>query len=60
MDRMGHLTTRAAMDYLHGSDERRQAVADALSKQVADELGRSKKRRSARNGHGGGGGHRER
>jgi len=46
MDRMGHSTTRAAMVYLHGSDERQQAIADALSKQAADELGRSKKRRS--------------
>ena len=46
MDRLGHSTTRAAMAYLHGSDERQQAIADALSKQAADELGRSKKRRS--------------
>jgi integrase len=46
MDRMGHSTARAAMVYLHGSDERQQAIADALSEQAADELGRSKKRRS--------------
>jgi hypothetical protein len=46
MDRMGHSTTRAAMVYLHGSDERQQAIADALSKQAAEELGRFKKRRS--------------
>lgn len=46
MDRMGHSTTRAAMVYLHGSDRRQQAIADALSEQAEDELGRSKKRRS--------------
>ena len=43
---MGHSTTRAAMVYLHGSDKRQQAIADALSEQAEVELGRSKKRRS--------------
>jgi integrase len=38
MDRMGHSTTRAAMAYLHGSDERQQAIADALSRQTTDAL----------------------
>ena len=46
MDRMGHSTTRAAMVYLYGSDKRQQAIADALSEQAENELGRSKKRRS--------------
>ena len=46
MDRMGHSTTRAAMAYLHGSDERQQAIADALSSRAAAEMGRSKKRPS--------------
>jgi integrase len=46
MDRMGHSTTRAALVYLHGSDERQQAIAEALSKQAADELGRSGPHRS--------------
>ena len=46
IDRMRHSTTRAAMVYLHGSDERQRAIADALSKHAEDELGRSKKRRS--------------
>jgi hypothetical protein len=32
------LTTRAAMAYLHGSDERQQAIADALSSRAAAEL----------------------
>jgi integrase len=40
MDRMGNSTTRAAMAYLHGSDERQQAIADALSNRAAAELNR--------------------
>lgn len=39
MDRMGHSTTRAAMAYLHGSDQRQQAIADELSRQAAAALG---------------------
>ena len=35
------LTSRAAMVYLHGSDERQQAIADELSRQAAVLLGRS-------------------
>ena len=46
MDRMGHSTTRAAMAYLHGSDERQQAIADELSRQAAAALGRPKPGRS--------------
>ena len=42
MDRMGHSTTRAATVYLHGGDERQQAIADELSRQAAEQLGRSK------------------
>ena len=38
MDRMGHSTTRAAMAYLHGSDERQQVIADELSRQTEDAL----------------------
>jgi hypothetical protein len=34
MDRMGHSTSRAAMVYLHGSNERQQAIADDLSRQA--------------------------
>jgi integrase len=41
MDRMGHDSERAAMIYLHGSDERQHAIADTLSKLVQDELKRS-------------------
>jgi integrase len=46
MDRRGHSTTCAAMAYLHGSDERQQAIADALSSRAAAELGRSETRPS--------------
>jgi site-specific recombinase XerC len=38
MDRMGHDSERAAMIYLHGSDERQQKIADTLSKLAAEEL----------------------
>ena len=48
--RRRRLDNPRGMVCLDGGDERQQAIADALSKQVADELGRSKKRRSdARN-----------
>jgi integrase len=40
MDRMGHSTARAAMVYLHGSNERQQAIAEALSNRTTEELGR--------------------
>ena len=44
MDRMGHDSERAAMIYLHGSDERQQKIADTLSKLAAEELKRGSKR----------------
>jgi integrase len=31
MDRMGHSSTRAALIYLHGGDQRQRAIADAVS-----------------------------
>jgi integrase len=40
MDRMGHSTPRAALIYLHGSKERQQAIADALSQFTIDALKR--------------------
>jgi hypothetical protein len=52
MDRMGHSTTRAAMAYLHGSDERQQVIADALSSRAAAEMGRSGPRLSSTAGEG--------
>jgi hypothetical protein len=51
MDRMGHSTTRAALTYLHASDERQRAIADALSKVSASELERRGPDRQARTGH---------
>ena len=45
MDRMGHSTTRAAMVYLHATDERQQAIADALSKLAEGGLQRRSSRR---------------
>jgi integrase len=59
MERMGHSTTRAATVYLHGGTERQHAIADELSRQAAEQLGRAKAKRSARNGHGGAGRHRD-
>ncbi len=53
MDRMGHSTTRAAMAYLHGSDERQQAIADALSSRAAAELRWVAHHQRARGGAGG-------
>jgi integrase len=38
MDRMGHDSERAAMIYLHGSDERQHVIAGTLSKLVRGEL----------------------
>jgi integrase len=40
MDRMGHSTSRAAMAYLYGSNERQQAIAEVLSRRAAAQLGR--------------------
>ena len=44
MDRMGHDSERAALIYLHGSDRRQQAIADALSDLARDELEKAGKR----------------
>jgi integrase len=46
MERMGHSTARAATVYLHGGTERQQAIADELSRQAAEQLGRSKAKQS--------------
>jgi len=40
MDRMGHSSTRAALIYLHGNDDRQRAIADGLSKLAQRELRR--------------------
>ncbi len=38
MDRMGHSSPRAALIYLHGSDDRQKAIADGLNRLVEGEL----------------------
>jgi len=46
MDRMGHDSERAAMVYLHGSDERQHQIADTLSQLASEELKRGNRRQS--------------
>ena len=46
MDRMGHSTARAAMIYLHGSDERQRAIADAISRRATSEFKPQRPKRS--------------
>jgi integrase len=46
MERMEHSTTRAATVYLHGGNERQQSIADELSRQAAEQLGRPKPKSS--------------
>jgi len=55
MDRMGHSSTRAALIYLHGNDDRQRAIADGLSKLAQRELRRQEPRspRRARGGRSG-------
>jgi hypothetical protein len=43
MDRMGHSTTRAALIYLHGSDQRQQEIAQAPSNLAEAEVKRREK-----------------
>ena len=49
MARMGHSSTRAAMIYLHSTDERQREIADALGTLAAGELDRKPKRRRGEN-----------
>ena len=44
MDRMGHSTARAALIYLHGSDQRQREIAQALSDLAEAEMKRGAKR----------------
>jgi hypothetical protein len=48
MERMGHSTTRAAMIYLHSTDERQRKVADALGDLARAELRADRKAGTAR------------
>jgi hypothetical protein len=52
MERMGHSTTRAAMVYLHSTDERQRKVADALDDLARAELQDNKKRATTRSASG--------
>jgi integrase len=44
MERMGHDSERAALVYLHSSEERQHQIADTLSKLATEELKRGSKR----------------
>lgn len=46
MDRMGHASTRAAMIYLHSTDERQRKLADAVGRQARSELRKAKQKAS--------------
>jgi hypothetical protein len=62
MDRMGHASSRAAMIYMHGSAERQQMIADAISEHARQHMpprahapdieGPLQENHRARNGHG--------
>jgi hypothetical protein len=41
MARMGHSTTRAALVYLHDSDERQRKIAESLDALLREQLTRS-------------------
>jgi integrase len=44
MERMGHATSRAAMIYLHSTDQRQRILADAVDKAARTELRKARKR----------------
>ena len=46
MVRMGHDSQRAALIYLHSTDKRQRALADAVGKAARAELAKSKKPRT--------------
>ena len=52
MERMGHSTTRAAIVYLHSTDERQRKVADSLGELARAELRDDRKRGAARGASG--------
>ena len=43
MERMGHSTSRAAMIYLHSTDPRQRALADAVDEAARDEVRQARK-----------------
>jgi integrase len=44
VDRMGHISPRAALIYMHGNDSRQRKIADSLSKLARSELSRNGQR----------------
>jgi integrase len=56
MERMDHSTTRAAVVYLHSTDERQRKVADALGDLARAELESERKRAATRGASGTGSG----
>ncbi len=52
MDRMGHASTRAALIYLHGSDERQRKIANNLDALARAELAKGPQRRQPRSPRG--------
>jgi integrase len=49
MERMGHSSSRAAMIYLHSTDQRQRALADAVDKAARAELRKARKSQAKRN-----------
>jgi integrase len=49
MDRMGHSTTRAALVYLHSTDERQRTIADLIDQRTRRELRKLKRPAKPRN-----------
>jgi integrase len=47
MARMGHSSTRAAMIYLHSTDERQREIADALNQLARDQLKQAKGKKTS-------------
>ena len=43
MNRMGHSTAKAALIYLHSTDERQRAIVDLIDKRTRTELRKIKK-----------------
>ena len=52
MDRMGHASTRAALIYPHGSDERQRKIASNLDALARQELAESNRKRQGRSPRG--------
>jgi hypothetical protein len=52
MERMGHASSRAALIYLHSTDDRQRTLAEAVEQRARQELAREDRgTRVARDGH---------